>query len=264
MVMTAAIPDIIPDSPDIALGRGWYPAETFAGTRFRWASNDSEILIVALQPVRHALSLTLEPGPGVGLKPFKLQIKEGGKELAAVDVRGKQPVRVELPPAGPKVYKLLLHVEGGGRTIANDARVLNFRVFDISVERAGRDVLPPEMELGTGWHPLEKHADSAFRWVSNDAKITVPNSDGTAHVDLDLQSGPALENKPFVLHVLQQVGKEAKLLSDIQVKDRQRVEIPVPQGDRVELILRVDSKGHKTPGDPRELNFRAFQYAGTP
>lgn len=263
MVMTAVIPDIIPDSPDMALGRGWYPVETFAGSQFRWASNDAELLVVALQPVRHALAFTLEPGPGVGLKPFKLQVKEGGKELVSVDVRGKQPVRVELPPAGPKVYRVVLHVEGGGRTITNDARVLNFRVFDVAVERASRDVLSAEMELGTGWHPLEKHGDLAFRWVSNDANVTVRNADGTAHLDLDLQSGPGLENKPFVLHVLQKVGNEAKLVTDLEVSNRQRVDIPVPQGDRVELILRVDSKGHKTPGDPRELNFRAFQYAGT-
>ncbi|HET9393755.1 MAG TPA: hypothetical protein VFO29_09605 [Candidatus Rubrimentiphilum sp.] len=263
MAMTAAVPDIIAESPDLALGRGWYPVESFAGTRFRWASNDAELLVVALQPVRHALVLTLEPGPGVGLKPFTLQVMESGKEIARADVRGKQPIRIELPPAGPKIYRLIFHVEGGGRTIANDARILNFRVFEAAVQRADRDVLPADMELGTGWHPIEKHGDASFRWVSNDAKVTISNPDGTKHLDLDLQSGPGLENKPFVLHVLQKTGNDTKLVTDVQVTDRQRVDVPIPKGERVELILRVDSKGHKTPGDPRELNFRVFQYAGT-
>ena len=262
MVTTAAITDIVPDSPDLALGRGWYAAENFAGTRFRWASNDAEILVVALLPVRHTLVFSVEPGPGVGLKPFTLKVNEGAKEIAGVEVRGKQVVRVDLPPAGPKVYRVILHVDGGGRTIANDARVLNFRVFDISVEHGSPDVLPAEMELGTGWYPLERDAGSAFRWVSNDAKVVLSNPDGSAYIDLDLQSGPGLGNAPFILHVLQNVKGELKPVSDVQVNGHERVNVSVPKGDRVELILRVDATGRKTPGDPRELNFRAFEYAG--
>jgi hypothetical protein len=262
MAMTVGLPDIISDAPDLALGRGWYDPETFAGTRFRWASNDAEILVVALQPVKHTLVLTVEPGPGVGLKPFKLDVNEGGKKIATLDIRGKQPVRIDLPPAGPKIYRVVLHVDGGGRTIANDARALNFRVFDISVEHAMRDVLPAEMELGAGWYPLERKGESAFRWVNNDAKVTIPNSDGTAHLDLDLESGPGLENKPFVLHVFQMIDGKEKTISDVRVAGRGRIDIPVPKGDKVELVLRVDASGRKTPGDPRQLNFRAFQFAG--
>jgi len=261
--MTAGNLDIIEDSPDVVLGRGWYATESFAGARFRWASNDSEILVVALQPVRHAVVLTIEPGPGVGLKPFALEIKDAGKQLARVDVQGKQSIKIDLPPTRPKVYRLTLHVDGGGRTIANDTRVLNFRVFDISVERGERDVLPPDMELGAGWHPIEKQGDAAFRWVSNDAQVTISNADETAHLELDLQSGPGLGNKPFVLHVLQKAGDDTKSIADVQIAHRQRVDIPVPHGERVELILRVDAIGQATPDDPRELNFRAFQYPGT-
>ena len=264
MVMTAKAPDIIPDSSDIALGRGWYAVENFAGTRFRWASNDAEILAVALQPVRHVLLLTVEPGPGVGLKPFTLQVKEGDKEIAALEVRGKQEFRVDLPPAGPKVYRLVLHVDGGGKTIANDTRVLNFRVFEISVDRADRDVLPAEMQLGSGWYPFERNADSAFRWVSNDARVLVQNPAGTAHLDLDLAPGPGVGNKPFVLHVLQNSGGELKPIADVQVQARQRIEVALPKGENVELVLRVDGGGSKVPGDDRELNFRVFQYAGPP
>ena len=263
MAMTAIASDIIPGSPDITLGRGWHAPESFAGTRFRWASNDAEILIVALQPVRHTLVLNVEPGPGVGLKPFKLEVADGGKKIAGIDVRGKQAIRIDLPPAGPKVHRVTLHVDGGGRTIANDPRVLNFRVFDITVEQSARDVLPAEMEIGSGWYPLERKDDIAFRWVSNDAKITVPNADGTAYLDLDLEPGPGLENKPFILHVLQRTGAELKPVSDVQVNGRQRVELGLPKGERVEIVLHVDATGRKTPGDPRELNFRAFEYAGT-
>lgn len=262
MVMTATFTDIIPDSCDLALGRGWHAVENFAGTRFRWASNDAEVLVVALRPVRHTLVFSIEPGPGVGLKPFTLQVNEAGKELAAIDVRGKQVVRVDLPPAGPKVYRITLHVDGGGRTIANDARVLNFRVFEISVEHGSPDVLPAEMELGTGWFPLEREGESAFRWVSNDAKILLSNPDGPAYLALDLQAGPGLGNQPFILHVLQNVSGELKTVSDVQINGRQRVDVSLPKGDRVELVLRVDATGRKTPGDPRELNFRAFEYAG--
>src|SRR5260370_22126115 len=124
MAMTAVATDITGESTDLVLGRGWYPVESFAGTRFRWASNDAEILVAALQPCRISLVLTVEPGPGVGLKPFALQILGGGKELARVDVRGKQAVRIDLPSIGATIHRLALHVEGGGRTIANDARVL--------------------------------------------------------------------------------------------------------------------------------------------
>lgn len=254
--------DILPHSSNAELGRGWYAPESFGGARFRWAKNDAEIFVAALRPVRYAVQMTIEPGPAVHLKPFILSVLDGTVLLTSIEVGGRQQVRVDLQPAGPKVHRLILRAEGGGESAPNDPRILNFRVFDIAVEEGVRDILPPTMNLGKGWYPLEEHAGKSFRWVNNDAEISVSNPEGTVHLDLDVEPGPGHAGEPIILSVLRREGAATKVLAKIEIKGRQSIGVPLPQGDQIEVVLHTDAHGRPAGADPRLLNFRVYPYFG--
>jgi len=88
----------------------------------------------------------------------------------------------------------------------NDARILNFRVFEVVVERRS-DVMPAWAKPAKGFYPLESHAGSVFRWVGNDAVIGLHSVHGDTLV-FDVESGPGLDSKPFTLHVRRPDGAD--------------------------------------------------------
>lgn len=256
------VADILPSSGTVALGRNWWEVESVGSTRFRWARSGAEILVAALRPVRYALRLLVEPGPGVGVKPFTLQAFDVGAPLATVEVVGKQNIRIDLPPGGPKVYRIELRAERGGTLLPGDLRAMDFRAFEINVEAGERDVLPPTMKLGMGWYPLEAHKGLTFRWVNNNAEISLSNPSGKERLEFDVEPGPNQEAKPLRLSVLRREGTKDSSLAEIEVLGRQRVDLPLPKADRLDLLLHVDIQGSKVGGETRVLSFRLFQYPG--
>ncbi|HSP45439.1 MAG TPA: hypothetical protein VLO30_05565, partial [Chthoniobacterales bacterium] len=200
--------DILTPANNTSLGSGWFPLETYRAESFRWVMNDAELYVAILRNVKHYLQIHLEPGPGLNLKPFELLVKDGEETLARTTVKGRQMISIEVPSAEPRVRKLVLHVEGGGRPAPNDARVLNFRVFKVTFVPALIDVLPPQIaaKLGSGWYPLETFNGETFRWAGNDAKISIDDPDGVNTLLLEVEPGPGVSSKPFVLRVLDDSG----------------------------------------------------------
>jgi hypothetical protein len=125
--------------PGVELGRGWGVVETFRGEMFRWVDNDAQIRLTASQAGEAAFSLVVEPGPGVGGKPFLLKaLDESGRQVAAVRVEGRGTVKLFVPVEAGKPNEFRLHADGGGRPAKNDPRILNFRVLEIGLEPALR------------------------------------------------------------------------------------------------------------------------------
>jgi hypothetical protein len=121
--------DVIPPNAGFRLGTGWYPLESFGGETFRWVNNDAMIEVTGTPG--GALELEVEPGPGVELKPLSLTVFDGaGAQLEKFTVRSRQRITVPIPPGARPPMALRLHVEGGGKTTSQDARVMNFRVFE--------------------------------------------------------------------------------------------------------------------------------------
>lgn len=117
----------------LQLGSGWGPLETYHAETFRWVENDAQILITREQQGEMALLLTVEPGPGVGGRCLVKVIDSAGQQVAAAPIDGRLSVKLFVPvEAGTSAFRL--HVDGGGRKVQNDQRVLNFRVFDAQVE----------------------------------------------------------------------------------------------------------------------------------
>ena len=129
-VVVSALPgDVIPPNAGFRLGTGWYPLESFGGETFRWVNNDAMIEVTGTPA--GPLELELEPGPGVEQKAFDLTVFDGaGEQLEKVSVKTRQRVKIAVPPGARPPSAVRLHVEGGGKTTSQDARVMNFRVFE--------------------------------------------------------------------------------------------------------------------------------------
>ncbi len=248
--------DILTPANNTSLGSGWFPLETYRAESFRWVMNDAEIYVAALRNVKHYLQIHLEPGPGLNLKPFELLIKENADTLGRTTVKGRQMISVDLPATEPRVRKLTLHVEGGGKPAPNDARVLNFRIFKVSFIPALVDVLPPELsaKLGSGWYPLETFNGETFRWAGEDAKVSIAEPGGAKSLLLDVEPGPGVNSKPFVLRVLNDSGVQ---VTEAQIKTRQVIEIPLD--GTASLTLHAEGGGKQIGSDKRIMNFRVFQ-----
>ena len=248
-------PDIVAATHDIALGEGWFPAERLRGSTFRWVENDAVVHVAALKPLAHTLCMVVEPGPGVGLEAFELTARRtDGREIGKALVSSKEVIKFVLPPERPRVFSIVFHASGGGKASPNDPRRLNFRVFDVSVERS-EDVFPSWAVPIAGFYPLERHAGSIFRWVSGDASVAIHDGHGDALI-FDAESGPGLESKRFVLHVL---GPDGRDLATAEVASRTNVRVPLDTFENgAALTLRVEGGGRVVKGDPRTLNFRVF------
>jgi hypothetical protein len=53
--------------------------------------------------------------------------------VGAAEVRTRQTVQLFLPLAAGQESTFVLHVSGGGKRIATDPRILNFRVFKLGL-----------------------------------------------------------------------------------------------------------------------------------
>jgi hypothetical protein len=116
----------------IRLGSGWHTLETFRNETFRWVTNDAQVFVQAAAPGQRRLQVMVEPGPGVGGKPFILRVNDASdRQVDAVEVRQREAVQVFVPLQSQGEHEFRLHVDGGGKAAPNEKRILNFRVFRI-------------------------------------------------------------------------------------------------------------------------------------
>lgn len=129
---------------NLRLGAGWGALETFQGEHFRWVDNDAQISIHGPQTGDAELSLALEAGPGVGGKCQIDVLDPSGGRVSAAVVEGRATVKFLLPVQRGTAAEFRLHVDGGGRRISSDPRILNFRVFRAAVEMRISPRTPPQ------------------------------------------------------------------------------------------------------------------------
>jgi hypothetical protein len=93
------------------------------------------VVVTAPTAATHTLRLEVEPGPGLGGQPLDLQVLDDqGRTLVAPRVIGRQSISVPLSLTPGRESVLRLHTDGGGATVSNDPRILNFRVFELSLD----------------------------------------------------------------------------------------------------------------------------------
>jgi hypothetical protein len=127
----------ITGGPQVHLGSGWGPLETFSDETFRWVANDAQVA-VDIPGQNAVVTLMLEPGPGAAGQPLLLRVlDESGRQVWAVVLDRRRTVQVPVPLKGGGATVFTLHAEGGGASVPKESRILNFRVFALDAEPWG-------------------------------------------------------------------------------------------------------------------------------
>ncbi|HYL76467.1 MAG TPA: hypothetical protein VEU96_19800 [Bryobacteraceae bacterium] len=142
-LLQARGPDIVEAGLEYHFGHGWYQLEPDGSNRFRWASENAE-LVIRSTGLSQTITLLVEPGPGMGSCPFGLEIRQaGGRVLTRATIHGLTEVEVPIPAPKGTVVALVLTPESPGHPAGEDPRILNFRVFAIGSGLA--DTEPPPL-----------------------------------------------------------------------------------------------------------------------
>jgi hypothetical protein len=134
--------DIVEAGLEYCFGHGWYRLETDGPNRFRWASENAE-LVVRSSSQNQTITLLVEPGPSMEFGAFELLIRQaGGKVLTRASIHGLTYVEVPINAAKGTVVALVLTPESPGQPAGDDPRTLNFRVFAIGAGLATFQLAP--------------------------------------------------------------------------------------------------------------------------
>ena len=121
----------------LQLGQGWGTYETYKGETFRWSAAASELVLSggANDGIAH-IALDVEPGPSHGLKLLKFEVQdlEGNKIFSSAAISGRSTIVLPLRfhKRQISVYKLITN--SSNQHIANDPRILNYRVFSVTLQ----------------------------------------------------------------------------------------------------------------------------------
>lgn len=262
------------DSALVSLGIGWFPPEEHENKVYRWVgANPAEIILNNIDIRRNILEVNLEPGPGCGDKPLNLKIFDKTKILINEIVKGTQKLQIQIPKEsfvnGQKQITLKFVVETENKKIISDPRILNYRVFNISLrqpELKKNDIIElnnlEQIQIGKGWFPYETYNNESFRWVGrNFAEILITNLDTTSRkVKMNIEPGPGCAGLPLQVKIYFNNNIIAK--KSVVSRENLIIDIP-PQLRRTSnkpLVIKLlpVSKNAVIPSDKRILNFRIF------
>lgn len=126
--------NIVDPQYGITLGSQWYPVEHFESQIFRWMPDEAELLIPAAL-AGHYVRLDLEPGCGAQRLPLLVRLRDGaGAEVKCWRISQRQTVSFRPRNGMPSPCGYRLVVLNGGLQVSSDPRILNLRVFRITVE----------------------------------------------------------------------------------------------------------------------------------
>lgn len=260
------------DQTRLALGLGWYGLEKVESNPMRWVGQKSSEIIINKTILEDSkLHIELEPGPGCGGKPLNLNILFNNKLIAKEEIVRRENLLIDLSNLSSEylleqnIIKLIPITDNV--KIANDPRVLNFRVFSISMDnKYYNDIVDTtifrSISLAGDWHQFEEYNNEKFRWVGkNPAGIHINYRNISKHILIvDLESGPGCGKKPLELDII----FNGKLIKKEKLRGRRILQIDfskismeqIKEQNIIKLVPKTENL--KTPNDPRVLNFRVF------
>lgn len=253
--------DIASAADGVHLGSGWYPLEHYEGQTFRWVNNDAEITVCPA-PAHGKLAMELEPGPSLGSRRLIVDVRSLAGTAQRIDVSGHRIVSIALAKEVPQT--LLLHVQSRSLPVPHEKRTLNFRVFSVSLDSNAsacpkdivRDGSP--ITLGPGWYGHEVSAGESFRWVNNNAVITMTKPiANTVTIEADAEPGPGLAGAPMLLTLVDSTGRMVAKAQPMMQRGIASLTVTAAKPN-AKYALHVTSPGKRVAGDPRILNFRVF------
>ena len=117
----------------LCIWNNWGPLEDWGGRRFRWVNNDAELLLFSPSEETRSLILELERGPSLPPAGATVIAYVNGAPSDTATITGFHRAMMRLPDVLQKENLVRLHVTAEGKPSENDPRVLNFRVFRISL-----------------------------------------------------------------------------------------------------------------------------------
>src|SRR5262249_49070761 len=132
-------PDVVAPDAGIRFGNGFYARFEEAGTPYRWANREGEILVQ--RRGGDVLAVDLEPGPRLPVPPFTYRItREGGGVLVSGRLDGRATILVDLPPATGHAEVYRIQSDSRDPHCEGNAQVLSMRIYRCwwpgAVERA--------------------------------------------------------------------------------------------------------------------------------
>jgi hypothetical protein len=246
----------------LSLGSNWGPYETYHGASFRWVDNDAEIVLQG-GTGEASVAIACEGGPSLGRRSFALRVLDTSRRQVDHVMCDGADRRIEmLLPRSRGDAHYLLHVDGGGKSVPGERRILNFRVFTLDDGRggpAGADVVDVRsgVRLGLGWYPVEHYKGQTFRWMAGDGRIFV-GADRSMRSSLRMlvEVGPGVGSRQASIWVRDSHGREL-LRTTIEGQRAVTVPLQLEPGEN-EFTLSVASRGRRVSGEPRILNLRLF------
>jgi hypothetical protein len=258
--------DIVASGSGVTLGSGWYPLEHYGGQTFRWVDDRAQFTIDRPAASGKTVSFDVEAGPGIGKPSFLLHVRDrSGHDVASQTVNGRERVAFELPvrPNVPSAFEL--RPSGGGKSTPHENRILNFRVFAIddrpSLAVATEDIVSQsDVHLGANWDPLEHFEGKTFRWVDNDAGISIDAAQsGRKTLALDVSAGPAIVQPGDFAISLRDASGKTIATTRVRAAGTASFDVPLRKGTNA-FSLHVATTGRSAPGDTRVLDFRVFTF----
>jgi hypothetical protein len=240
----------------LSLGANWGPYESFRGTSFRWVANDA-VIVLHGAPGEARIAIVCEGGPSLQKPEVFLRVLDTARrQVDHVMCEGPgHPTTMLLPATGGDT-RYVLHVDGGGKRVPGDRRILNFRVYDLD---DGSDVTAPRggVRLGAGWYGVEHFNAQTFRWINGDGHLLVTSDrPGRAFLRLLVEVGPSVGSSHAVT-VLR--DRQGHVVQRSTLVGRTVWVVPLQLGrGEADYTIGVTSANKPVPGDKRILNLRLF------
>jgi hypothetical protein len=247
----------------VLLGSHWGPYETYRGEAFRWVANDAEIIVRGGGGREARVAIACEGGPSLGQRSFPLRVFDTSRRQVDHVFCDGAARRVEmlLPLSGAET-RYVLHADGGGRPVAGEKRVLNFRVFSLDDGRGtagARDVVDQRsgVRLGAGWYPLESYRGQTFRWMAHEGRIWVASDRATrGNLRLLAEVGPSV-GSPAATVTVRDGRNHVVLRTTLKGRGVMIVPLQLEPGQN-EFTIAVSSKNKRVPHDARILDLRVI------
>ncbi len=145
---------------------------------------------------------------------------------------------------------------GDGRTVGAQLKFLGFEPAK-STGSPVDIVQGPNLQLGSGWGPIEIFHREHFRWVENDAQILItPQKTGDLEVSMEVEAGPGVGGQ-CLLKALDVSGRQvAAVLVEGSESGEAKLFIPVePPASRTSSNCTSGWRRKANPERPANLEF---------
>ncbi len=252
------------NSGNVSLGAKWGPYESYRGSSFRWVDNDAEIVVRGgAGDVRVAIAC--EGGPSLEQRSFPLRVLDSAhRQVDHVVCDGPARRPQMLLPGSSADTRYYLHVDGGGKRVPGENRVLNFRVFHLDDGgpgggAAGGDVVDGRagVRIGDGWYPVERQNSQNFRWMSNHGRLFV-SSDRPARATLRMliEVGPSVGTGQAAMTIRDGLGRTL-IRTMLSGRGVVLLQTQLERGEN-QFVIDVESPNKPVRGEHRILNARLF------